>query len=99
MSSGNTKRFQYGHPLILRMKFNYQKCNVSHCLKLIFVGKIYGEIIIIISSFFRIGCENNVWVTSSFINIDDEGDKISIVRKGQSFSDDAIIKINPKTGK
>ena len=43
--------------------------------------------------------ENNVWVTSSFNNIDNEVLKnISIVRNGKPFSDDAIIKINPKTG-
>ena len=103
VSSGNTKkRFQYGHPLILEDGSLIAK-NVmfSPLFKIDICGKdLWRNNSYRFHHSLELDHENNVWVTSSFINIDDEVIKnISIVRKGQPFSDDAIIKINPKTGK
>ena len=103
VSSGNTKkRFQYGHPLILEDGSLIAK-NVmfSPLFKIDICGKdLWRNNNYRFHHSLELDHENNVWVTSSFINIDDEVIKnISIVRKGQPFSDDAIIKINPKTGK
>ncbi len=103
VGSGNTKkRFQYGHPLILEDGSLIAK-NVmfSPLFKIDICGKdLWRNNSYRFHHSLELDHENNVWVTSSFIKIDDEVIKnISIVRKGQPFSDDAIIKINPKTGK
>ena len=103
VGSGNTKkRFQYGHPLILEDGSLIAK-NVmfSPLFKIDICGKdLWRNNNYRFHHSLELDHENNVWVTSSFIKIDDEVIKnISIVRNGKPFSDDAIIKINPKTGK
>tara|TARA_Y100001935_G_C17303960_1_gene511050 strand:+ start:77 stop:1462 length:1386 start_codon:yes stop_codon:yes gene_type:complete len=103
VGSGNTKkRFQYGHPLILDDGSLIAK-NVmfSPLFKIDICGKdLWRNSNYKFHHSLELDHENNVWVTSSFKNIDDEVLKnISIVRNGKPFSDDAIIKINPKTGK
>ena len=102
VGSGNTKkRFQYGHPLILEDGSLIAK-NVmfSPLFKIDICGKdLWRNNNYRFHHSLELDHENNVWVTSSFNNIDNEVLKnISIIRNGKPFSDDAIIKINPKTG-
>ena len=102
VGSGNTKkRFQYGHPLILEDGSLIAK-NVmfSPLFKIDICGKdLWRNNNYRFHHSLELDHENNVWVTSSFNNIDNEVLKnISIVRNGKPFSNDAIIKINPKTG-
>lgn len=102
VGSGNTKkRFQYGHPLILEDGSLIAK-NVmfSPLFKIDICGKdLWRNYNYRFHHSLELDHENNVWASSSFPTIDDSVLKnISIIREGKSFSNDAIIKINPKTG-
>jgi hypothetical protein len=103
VGSGNTKkRFQYGHPLVLNDGSLIGK-NVM--FSPLFKINICGEDLWINKNYqfhhsLELDHENNIWVSSTFNGIDQSVfENLSIIRKGKSFSDDAIIKIDPETGK